>query len=168
MKVLLSVLLAILACDQIANGYRILGVFPLNGKSHWIMMEELVKGLARRGHQVDIVTHFPQKVPIPNLREISIAGSAPAVINNMTAADVQNFGSLSIDRLAEMAGTRICDLLNHPKLQELIKNPPQDPPYDVVITEVRSILSLSREAHMHIHTCIQPRLIDKKISIRVR
>ncbi|XP_012215174.1 UDP-glucosyltransferase 2 [Linepithema humile] len=136
MKVLLSVLLAILACDQVVNGYRILGVFPLNGKSHWVMMEELMKGLARRGHQVDVVTHFPQKTPIPNMREISLKGSVDAVINNLTAVDIQRFGALSMESLAEIAGMRICKLLGHPKLQDLIENPPQDPPYDLVITEL--------------------------------
>lgn len=146
MKVL-SVLLMILACDQIANGYRILGVFPLNGKSHWVTMEELVKGLARHGHQVDVVTHFPQKKPIPNLREISIKGSTEDVINNLTAKDIRNFGMFSIYSITDKAGTKICKLLDHPKLRDLIENPPQDPPYDLVITEVRSIF-------FRIRTCV--------------
>jgi len=137
MKMQISILFAVLACSQIVNGYRILGIFPLNGKSHWVMMEELMKGLARRGHQVDVVTHFPQKNPIPNLKDISLKGSAEAVINNMTAQDIRNFNVFSMFRLTEMTGTRICKLLDHPKLRDLIENPPRDPPYDLVITEVR-------------------------------
>ncbi|EZA57757.1 UDP-glucuronosyltransferase 1-9 [Ooceraea biroi] len=136
MRVLLSVLLAILACDQIANGYRILGVFPLNGKSHWVMMEQLMKGLASRGHQVDVITHFPLKKPIPNYTEISLAGSLPQVMNNLTADDVRRFDSSSKYMLTYLAGTKICELLNHPKLKDLVENPPQDPPYDIVIVEL--------------------------------
>jgi len=38
------------------------------------MQEELMKGLAKRGHQVDVVTHFPQKNPIPNYTEYQLGG----------------------------------------------------------------------------------------------
>ncbi|XP_072749985.1 UDP-glucosyltransferase 2 [Anoplolepis gracilipes] len=133
---LLLVFFAILIYDQVVNGYRILGVFPLHGKSHWVMQEELMKGLAKRGHQVDVVTHFPLKKPIPNYTDISIAGSLPLVVNNISASEISGFGSFSMAHLAYMAGTQTCQLLNHPKLRELIKNPPQDPPYDVIITEL--------------------------------
>lgn len=142
MKVLLSVLLAILACDQIANGYRILGVFPLHGKSHWIMQEALMKELARRGHQVDVITHFPQKNPIPNYTDISLKGSLPQVMNNMTATEILNFSTPSIAMLVEIGGNNICNLLSHPKMQQLLKNPPRDPPYDLVIQEVCPIFSI--------------------------
>lgn len=135
MKVL-SVLLAISMCYHIANGYRILGVFPLHGKSHWVMMEPLMKGLAKHGHQVDVITHFPQKKPVPNYTDISLAGSLPAVMNNVTATELKQFNSFSMASLTHMAGTQVCELMNHPKLRNLIENPPQDPPYDIVITEV--------------------------------
>lgn len=131
MKVLLSIFFAILACDQIANGSRILGVFPLHGKSHWIMQEALMRELARRGHQVDVITHFPLKTPIPNYKDISLKGSLPLVTNNINASEVQGFSSLSIATLVEIAGTNVCNLLSHPNLQQLIKNPPQDPPYEI-------------------------------------
>jgi glucuronosyltransferase len=135
---LLPVFLAILACDQIANGYRILGVFPLHGKSHWIMQEALMKNLAKRGHQVDVVTHFPLEEPIPNYTDISLKGSLPQVMNNVTALEIKNFSNptLTISHLVEMAGNTVCNLMSHPKIQELIKNPPQDPPYDIVIIEL--------------------------------
>ncbi|TGZ54174.1 UDP-glucosyltransferase 2-like isoform X1 [Temnothorax longispinosus] len=137
MKVLLSVLLAILVCDQIANGYRILGVFPLQGKSHWIMQEALMKELARRGHQVDVVTHFPLEKPIPNYTDISLKGSLPQVTNNITAVELKaGLSTPSISKFFAIAGSAICALLDHPKIQELIKNPPQDPPYDIVIQEL--------------------------------
>ncbi|KAL0113955.1 hypothetical protein PUN28_011343 [Cardiocondyla obscurior] len=135
MKTLLPVLLVILACNQITS-YRILGVFPLHGKSHWSTQEALMKDLAARGHQVDVVTQFPQEKPIPNYKDISLKGSLPQVINNVTAADISNFGGTSINSLVEMAGTSVCRLLAHPKMQELIKNSPhENPPYDIVIVE---------------------------------
>ncbi|XP_011266198.2 UDP-glucuronosyltransferase 1-9 [Camponotus floridanus] len=133
---LLSIFLAILTCDQVVDGYRILGMFPLHGKSHWIMQEELMKALAKRGHQVDVVTHFPLKKPILNYTSISLAGSMPQVVNNLTATEVKSFSATSMTSLTYMCGTQICQLMDHPKIQELIKNPPQDPPYDLIIMEL--------------------------------
>ncbi|KYN04802.1 UDP-glucuronosyltransferase 2C1 [Cyphomyrmex costatus] len=51
---------------------------------------------------------------------------------------VQSFSSNtpSMATLVQMAGNNICTVLNYPKIQKLIKNPPQDPPYDIVILEV--------------------------------
>lgn len=95
-----------------------------------------MKGLAKRGHQVDVVTHFPLKKPIPNYTDISLEGSLPHVVNNVTASDIKGFGSLSVAALTYIAGTENCKLLDHPKMRELIENPPQDPPYDIVIVEV--------------------------------
>ncbi|XP_032679120.1 UDP-glucuronosyltransferase 2A3-like isoform X2 [Odontomachus brunneus] len=136
MKVLSILLVILVTCDQIANGYRILGLFPLHGPSHWVMMQPLMKGLAQRGHQVDVVSHFPQKKSIPNYTDISILGSMHATRNNISAAEASTFSGFSMAHLTDMAGTQICELLSHPAIQNLIKNPPQDPPYDILITEV--------------------------------
>jgi len=59
------------------------------------MQEALMKDLARRGHQVDVVTHFPLEKPIPNYKNISLKGSLPQVMNNLTAQEIQTFGTLS-------------------------------------------------------------------------
>jgi len=143
MKVSLLVFLAILSFDQVANSYRILGMFPLQGKSHWIMQEALMKDLARRGHQVDVFAHFPLKKPIPNYKNISLKGSLPQFRNNLTAQEIQTSGTLSwsLATLIEKNGIPICNLLNRPKIQELIKNPPQDSSYDIIILEVCSTFS---------------------------
>jgi len=123
---LLPILLAILAFDQVTNSYRILGMFPLEGKSHWIMQEALMKELARRGHQVDVFTHFPLEKPIPNYKDISLNGSLPQIMNNLTASEIRACGpfSWSLATLVENDGNTICNLLSLPKIQELIKNPP--------------------------------------------
>ena len=136
MRLLLPVVLAALLCCSFANGLRILGVFPLNGKSHWVMAESLMTSLAERGHQVDVVTHFPMKKPIPNYTDISVAGSLEPVVNNMFAENVTNFNALNMQLMIQAAGVKTCKLLGLPNIQQLIKNPPKDPPYDVVIVEL--------------------------------
>lgn len=52
------------------KSYQILGVFPFHSKSHNIMFEQLMKGLALRGHKVDVITHFELKNPPNNYRTI--------------------------------------------------------------------------------------------------
>ncbi|XP_053998601.1 UDP-glucosyltransferase 2-like [Hylaeus anthracinus] len=136
MRLHLSILLTILGCCHVANGLRILAIFPLNGRSHWITGQALTMGLARRGHQVDVVSHFPQKKPVPNYRDISLEGTLEPVINSMNASMVKDIGAQDFELLVQKVGTKICDLLEHEKIQQLIHNPPKDPPYDLVIVEL--------------------------------
>ena len=52
------------------EGYRILCVFPYEGTSHFVMFSTLARELARRGHQVDVISHFPSTKPIDNYTDI--------------------------------------------------------------------------------------------------
>lgn len=123
------------------SAYRILGVFPLNGKSHNIMFEALVKGLAKRGHQVDVITHFPAKNPPNNLRTIvNLDGTLKSLINNVTIQYATRAEKDSVKFIAEKYGNELCDLMGLPVMQEFIKNPPRDTPYDLLITEVYYLL----------------------------
>lgn len=44
---------------------RILGIFPLPGSSHFAMHGRIMRELAKSGHEVDVVSHFVPKTPIP-------------------------------------------------------------------------------------------------------
>ncbi|XP_043518142.1 UDP-glucosyltransferase 2-like [Frieseomelitta varia] len=132
MKLLLPIFLTIIACGW-CNGLQILGIFPLNGKSHWVMAERLMTSLAERGHQVDVVTHFPlKKLPL-NYNQISLDGTLPTVVNNMNATNVTAFGNLDVAKLMEIAGTRICELMSHKQLQDVLKTSKD---YDLIIIEM--------------------------------
>ncbi|KZC13026.1 PREDICTED: UDP-glucuronosyltransferase 2A3-like [Dufourea novaeangliae] len=136
MRVYFLTLLALLACCHFGNGLRILGIFPLNGRSHFVMASRLMEELAERGHQVDVVSHFPRKTPMPNYKDLSIAGSLPQVVNNMDAKNVSQFNKMNFENIVQVAGISLCNLLSHKTLQDLINNPPKDPPYDVIVVEV--------------------------------
>lgn len=56
-----SILIVCSVCVQNVENYKILAIFPLPSKSHFVMFERLLKELAVRGHEVDVVSHFPQK-----------------------------------------------------------------------------------------------------------
>lgn len=53
-------------------GYKILGVFPFPGKSHYIVFDSLMVELANRGHQVIVYNTFPKDFQIPNYHEVNI------------------------------------------------------------------------------------------------
>ncbi|XP_015121995.1 UDP-glucuronosyltransferase [Diachasma alloeum] len=116
------------------SALRILGVFPLPGKSHFILGENLLKELARRGHSVDMVSHFPANKPIPNYRDISLKGSMAIAVNNITFAETKQFNGFSMAFFVRHTGTELCDLLGSPYFEELMKTPKGT--YDVIIVEL--------------------------------
>ena len=61
--------MALVLATQI-DGAKILGVFPFPARSHLIVQKALMLELARRGHEVTILTHFLEKQPVANLTEI--------------------------------------------------------------------------------------------------
>lgn len=58
-------LLIIFGLVKYVENAKILGLFPLQSKSHFVMFEPYLKALAKRGHEVDVVSHFPLKKPVP-------------------------------------------------------------------------------------------------------
>ncbi|XP_074037721.1 UDP-glycosyltransferase UGT5 [Leptinotarsa decemlineata] len=52
---------------------NILVVFPHSGKSHQLVFDPLFKELTVRGHNLTVITEFPQKEPVKNWRDISIS-----------------------------------------------------------------------------------------------
>lgn len=100
----------------------------------------MLKGLARRGHQVDVVSAFPLKKPYPNYTQIcefSVEG-VPKLVNNFTYTGMKGMVSNEFPAfaVANIAGNILCKGLDLPEMQKLIKNPPNDPPYDLVLTQV--------------------------------
>ncbi|KMQ83952.1 udp-glucuronosyltransferase 2b15 [Lasius niger] len=97
-----------------------------------------MKGLARKGHQVDVVSPFPLKKPYPNYNDIVKLTPSTTLVNNMSYELMQLLmGTNPVHAVATMAGNDICVHLKNPAIQELARNPPKDPPYDAVIMEVR-------------------------------
>lgn len=58
--------------------YRILGIFPTFSKSHYITGGALMRGLAAAGHNVSVISPFPQEKPIANFRDIKVLGIVEA------------------------------------------------------------------------------------------
>ena len=102
----------------------------------------LMRGLAWRGHRVDVYSHFPLKEPMPNYRDYSLAGSLHQMVNNVTYDELVNKflkAPSLIESWLEAGGPPICKLMELPVFQKLIHDPPKDPPYDLIISEVGNI-----------------------------
>ncbi|XP_055375581.1 UDP-glucosyltransferase 2-like [Condylostylus longicornis] len=84
LKIPITLLLIMILCST-TNGYNILGLFTIPIASHYYFAETLLKNLASKGHNVTVVSYFPQKTPLENFTDISIKGP-----------DMKNFIDLSI------------------------------------------------------------------------
>ncbi|XP_014485662.1 PREDICTED: UDP-glucuronosyltransferase 1-10-like [Dinoponera quadriceps] len=134
---LLSVMVPWLLCLSTCDSYRFLGVFPFHGKSHFVMFEALLKGLARKGHQVDVISTFPLKKPYPNYNDIVKLQAPMQLMNNLTYEMMNKLiTSDVVNAVATMGGNNLCEYLGKPEILELVRNPPKDPPYDAVLLEV--------------------------------
>lgn len=120
-----------------AEGYKILGICPISSRSHFNMLETLMKGLAKRGHEVDVVSHYPQKKVYKNYRDLSLHGSISDTINNLDFTAATNFASTFwIKHALEIMALETCQLLGHPVMQSLINKSPNSTTYDLVIIHV--------------------------------
>ncbi|VVC24237.1 UDP-glucuronosyl/UDP-glucosyltransferase [Cinara cedri] len=122
------------------SSYRILAIFPWNGQSHNIMYDELLTNLAKRNHRVDVVSQYSLKNPPPNYHNITMP-SLPELTNKFDWNLLENYKDTNyvVRNIATNFGNFICEeRLKSSRLQEIIKNPPKNPAYDLVLVEVFS------------------------------
>ncbi|OAD58667.1 UDP-glucuronosyltransferase 1-6 [Eufriesea mexicana] len=131
-KILLSLVLAVLVHTDVA--YRILCIYPYQGKSHFQMFGTLSRALAKRGHKVDVISHFPTEKPLANYTDI-INLSGKGIYSAISVEEWRKMQLQVTYFIATMFGNSICDLLFREEMQNFIKNPPNDPPYDLVIAQ---------------------------------
>lgn len=93
-----------------SNAANILGVFPIPGRSHWVVYESLMKALVARGHNVTVITAFPQKSPLVNYTEIDVSKSFPSVVNAFSVDQVreQLNGVIAVRRFAADISLNLC------------------------------------------------------------
>ncbi|XP_023705438.1 UDP-glucuronosyltransferase 2C1 isoform X2 [Cryptotermes secundus] len=130
----LPVLLVILLVPEDISCARFLVILPTVVKSHFIMLEPYIKALAGRGHEMVVVSHFPQKQPVSNYTDIVLDASLKGYRSGTGIAIEQvlsfKFPILNVFSLAKY-GVHTCEtLLNHPPVNELIKS---DEKFDIVV-----------------------------------
>jgi glucuronosyltransferase len=73
-----------------AHGAKILGIFPLPGKSHFAVGSVLFKELANRGHQVTVLSPFPETSPIANYTSIDTRATRDEFLQTTGTEDYLN------------------------------------------------------------------------------
>lgn len=114
------------------NSLNILGIFPYQGRSHFMVHRVYLRELARRGHNVTVISQFPEKDPPNNYHDISLTKDKELVGGNeliyrsyMTIFKVGIFLATS--------GKGNCELmLANKDVQSMIR---QKPKFDVVVVE---------------------------------
>lgn len=128
-----TVLLLFISIIAHGSSLKILGIFPHEGKSHYDVFEPLLKTLAQKGHEVTVVSHFPQKNPIPRFKDISIRQESIYL-------NVINIDRIPNSRFKFVTGTaqlhffaeKTCALLRTEPLKQLAMS---NETYDVAIVE---------------------------------
>ncbi|CAO1423125.1 unnamed protein product [Diamesa serratosioi] len=106
---------------SIANAYKILGVFPLYGKSHFTLGNAVMKTLIDAGHEITMISAFPNKIPQHNYRDISIENEDLEKMKTLSFLFLHHIGSMT----ARMT-------LAHPNVQTLMNS---GETFDAVIVE---------------------------------
>ncbi|XP_063828704.1 UDP-glycosyltransferase UGT5-like [Ostrinia nubilalis] len=111
---------------------NILGVFPYQGRSHFFVFEPYLRELAARGHNVTVITHFPQKTPVKNYQDISLVGTSIQV-EGLIPVEKSYFTLFMIGVYLIGTGTDNCKaLLANDNVQKLWKS---EAKFDVVLVE---------------------------------
>ena len=132
---ILRLLMVSLLCIFYCDAYRILGVFAINVKSHFLVFDRLMLHLAEKGHRIDIASFYSPSKKVPNYQHvIKFKGKQGNPTNNLTLNLVETIDVLEF--VATIAGNELCEELGNPQILKLVRNPPIDPPYDLLITEV--------------------------------
>ncbi|CAK1556339.1 unnamed protein product [Leptosia nina] len=120
-----------------SEGANILYVIPFTSKSHYIMLRPIGLELARRGHNVTVITANREKDPPPNYHEVMvddkkiwdvIGGERPNVFS-MVQLSAENFH----EKILWTGGTAFTEVtLNSTEVQRFLKT---DVQFDLVICE---------------------------------
>ncbi|KAJ9582650.1 hypothetical protein L9F63_023005 [Diploptera punctata] len=131
--VLVAAILSHVAVNELESA-KILGLFHLNSRSHFVMFEALLRGLASRGHEVYVVSHFPQEQPLPNYTDISLKGTLPELVNNFTMEFALNFRYTNMIDFLWYKTLDMCQVaFDHPNFKSLLSD---DKQFDLIITEI--------------------------------
>ncbi|XP_046662555.1 UDP-glucosyltransferase 2-like [Homalodisca vitripennis] len=130
----LKVFVVLTFLATLCHGANILAFPVSNSYSHFIVMEPLFKELAARGHQVTVVSSFPQKQIVKNYYDIDVGYLMPPIRSNFSFDMATDMGKNPLTNMKQIwdVGNRICDtVLSSGELRELYNSTAH---FDLVIT----------------------------------
>ncbi|XP_063244123.1 UDP-glycosyltransferase UGT5-like isoform X2 [Bacillus rossius redtenbacheri] len=133
-KLLAAIALCLVVRTSVTGGYRILGVFPHTAKSHFIMSGTIMRELATRGHEVVVISPFPEKNPPKNYRDITYVDPSNTIVDSFTLDMVGGARIVETLYVLYSLGVETCEATySSQKVQELLKS---DEKFDLVMVEI--------------------------------
>ncbi|XP_049309950.1 UDP-glucosyltransferase 2-like [Bactrocera dorsalis] len=136
-----------LFCTLVPASYslKILGLFPHAGISHFHFFHPLMRGLAEKGHDVTVLSHFPDKSPPPGYKDLPLKGELLQSLN-MELVATQHFYSHFMEfYLLTHFGKHDCNATLHSEALAQVLRERQH--YDVVIIEQFNSDCMAAVAH---------------------
>lgn len=131
-KLILLSFFGIMCCGQC---YNFLGVFPIPIKSHMIVFAKLMKELAKKGHNVTVISTFPEKNYLPNYRDVDLSAYIPKMVEVMVISEEQSdskmvryVGPTMTSAFADL----VCEGLSSRPYQDFLK---ENLTFDAIILE---------------------------------
>ncbi|XP_030746613.1 UDP-glucuronosyltransferase 2B15-like [Sitophilus oryzae] len=139
---------------QCCHSARILGVFPLAGKSLNILYNRLMRGLADAGHDVTVISAYTNKLPVKNgsITDVLLTGFAEEydlMLSQESFLDSpEDYPFYTVLYYLELLEPTWNSTLHHPNVQKLLSS---NQKFDLVITE--HFWSDCLKIFAHIYNC---------------
>lgn len=129
MKIIVTSLIMIICLLDAVDGARILAIFPFHVKSHYSVYEPLLKRLSTRGHEIVVVTHFPQRIRLTNFTDLDVSST---LLNRTNTVPVPNITVW--EKIHYITAVGICEpVLGNPKMKRLINAKEH---FDLLVIEI--------------------------------
>jgi hypothetical protein len=135
---MLPALVLVLLVINGVQSAKILGVFPMSARSHYILGSSLMRELAERGHDVTVVSPFGEENPPKkgSYRDVILTGFVEEHDRKVKELNIFKKEKMNFLLLAPLMAKIMTDMteqtLNHTNVQKLINSNEQ---FDVVIVE---------------------------------
>lgn len=128
----LLIIIKIIVIVSQVSALNILGIFPYNGKSHFFVFRIYLRELAERGHNVTVISHFPEKDAPMNYHDISLAGSMKVVEDDIPVE--RSYKTiLGVCLFLTYSGSDNCKaMLGNKQVRNLVDEKPK---FDVIVVE---------------------------------
>ncbi|XP_061392913.1 UDP-glucosyltransferase 2-like, partial [Musca vetustissima] len=129
-----SMLLISTTFQSFGNGAKILSIFGYPGPSQYFFISPLLKGLAKKGHEVVSISTFPQSEPVANFRDIGVMENSKLfekMLTDFAAGSKQSYFSEFMN-WARTGKAMVTNILENPEVKKMMA----EEKFDLLIVEI--------------------------------
>lgn len=129
----MNIFISALSLSLITHAYtlNILGIFPYEGKSHFMQFKVYLEELTNRGHNVTVISYFPNQNSLPNYKDI-ILGDGKILSDEVDVHRSYITLILTGVFLTKFGINNCRTLVSNEQVRELVARKPK---FDVVVVE---------------------------------